>query len=80
MNSAEDQLGLFAQLYSLPWLSFRGVLWERQQRGAKGYAVEDVMLAGGGDKHPNAYGHRFTTPPLLTSARAPRSQILSQYG
>lgn len=57
MHSAEDQLGLFAQLYSLPWLSFRAVLWERQQRGAKGYSVEEVMIPGGGDMHPKPYGH-----------------------
>ncbi len=62
MNSGEDQLGVFAQLYSLPWLSFRGVVWERQQRGAKGYAIEDIMLPGGGDKHPNPYGHKCPPP------------------
>lgn len=62
MNSGEDQLGVFAQLYSLPWLSFRGVVWGRQQRGAKGYAIEDIMLPGGGDKHPNPYGHKCPPP------------------
>ena len=28
MNSGEDQLGVLAQLYSLPWLSFRGAVWK----------------------------------------------------
>lgn len=69
MHSAEDQLGTFAQLYSLPWLSFRGVLWEKQQRGAKGYSVEDVMSPGGGDMHPNAYGHKMLAD-LVTALMA----------
>lgn len=58
MNSGEDQLGVFAQLYSLPWLSWRGAVWKRQQRGAAGYTLPEMMLAGGGDKHPNPYGHQ----------------------
>ena len=59
MNSGEDQLGVFAQLYSLPWLSFRGVVWRRQQRNAPGYSIPELMLPGGGDKHPNPYGHQY---------------------
>lgn len=59
MHSAEDQLGVFAQLYSLPWLSLRSVLWEQQQRGAKGYSMEEVMLPGGNDMHPSPYGHKY---------------------
>lgn len=58
MHSAEDQLGVFAQLYSLPWLSLRNMLWAQQQGNAKGYTIEEVMLPGGGDMHPNPYGHR----------------------
>lgn len=68
MNSGEDQLGVLAQLYSVPWLSFRSVLWERYQRGVKGYSVEEIMLEGGADIHPNAYGHLCeprTPPPVL---------------
>lgn len=59
MNSGEDQLGVFAQLYSIPWLSFRGVVWKRQQRSAPGYSISELMLPGGGDKHPNPYGHQM---------------------
>jgi hypothetical protein len=58
MNSGEDQLGLFAQMYGLPWLSFRGAVWKRQQRNVPGYSIPELMLPGGGDKHPNPYGHQ----------------------
>ena len=64
MNSGEDQLGLFAQMYGLPWLSFRGAVWKRQQRNVPGYSIPELMLPGGGDKHPNPYGHQCA-PHLL---------------
>ena len=46
-----------AQYYGLPWLSFRAVTWHESQEQQAGYAVEDMMLEGGGDIHPNERGH-----------------------
>lgn len=51
-------MGVFAQYYGVPWLSFRAVTWHEYHSGQKGYALEDFMLGGGGF-HPNARGHKY---------------------
>ena len=56
-DSAEDELGVMAQYYGLPWLSFRAVAWHENRAGAPGYTLADIMLDGGGDIHPNERGH-----------------------
>ena len=57
LNSAEDQLGVFAQYYGLPQLSLRDVVWHETEAGAPGFALEDIMLPNGGNIHPNERGH-----------------------
>jgi len=57
LNSAEDQLGVFAQYYGLPQLSLRDVVWHETEAGAPGFALDDIMLPNGGNIHPNERGH-----------------------
>ena len=63
LDSSEDEMGIFAQYYGLPWLSFRAVTWHEHQRGEKGYAMEDFLLGGNGI-HPNARGHGYVASSL----------------
>lgn len=65
MNSAEDQLGVFAQYYGLPQLSLRNVIWHQTEGGLEHYGLKDIMLDGGGDIHPNERGHACV-PPSFT--------------
>jgi len=57
LNSAEDQLGVFAQYYGLPQLSLRDVVWHETEAGAPGFSLDDIMLPNGGNIHPNERGH-----------------------
>ena len=57
LNSAEDQLGVFAQYYGLPQLSLRDVVWHETEAATPGFALDDIMLPNGGNIHPNERGH-----------------------
>ena len=50
---------------------------QRTARGAPGYALEDMLLPGGGDRHPNAYGHRCVSVARQPWPVQPRGDCLA---
>jgi hypothetical protein len=56
--AAEDQYGVIAQYYSLPWLSLRDVVYRKLMAEAPRFKATDMFLAGD-ERHPNALGHKY---------------------
>ena len=73
-------MGVMAQYYGLPWLSYRAVAWHEQQRGQPGFSLPETMLEGGRDIHPNERGHGCGTgtqnPPSFPLDRANHINVL----
>ena len=68
-DAGEDELGVLAQYYDIPWLSFRGVTWHDLHAGTPGFAFDDIMWNG---HHPNLRGHRrVQTSPVRVRLACP---------
>ena len=50
-------MGVMAQYYGLPWLSFRAVTWHEHEEGQPGYSLPDILPDEGANIHPNERGH-----------------------
>lgn len=49
-------MGVMAQYYGLPWLSYRGVAWHEYMEGQPGFSLNETFL-GNDYLHPNERGH-----------------------
>jgi hypothetical protein len=59
MSAAEDQYGVLAQYYGLPWLSFRNAVWQGLLADRPGFSrLQLFPLDEAEERHPTALGHR----------------------
>lgn len=58
LPAAEDQYGVLAQYYGLPWLSYRNAVWHGLMQDLPGYRRYEMFPAED-ERHPTALGHKY---------------------
>lgn len=56
--SGEDQYGVLAQYYSIPWLSYRDAVWHEYMAEAQGFKRLQIFPYEE-ERHPTPLGHRW---------------------
>eukprot|EP00878_Enallax_costatus_P030767 GHUV01033555.1.p1 GENE.GHUV01033555.1~~GHUV01033555.1.p1 ORF type:complete len:393 (+),score=89.07 GHUV01033555.1:1071-2249(+) len=56
--TAEDQYGVLAQYYGIPWLSFRNLIWHGFWSDKRGFSRNDVFFIED-ERHPTPVGHKY---------------------
>uniref|UniRef100_A0A383WNE5 SGNH hydrolase-type esterase domain-containing protein n=1 Tax=Tetradesmus obliquus TaxID=3088 RepID=A0A383WNE5_TETOB len=56
--TAEDQYGVLAQYYGLPWLSYRNLVWQGLMQDTPGFSRFELFPPDE-QRHPTPLGHRY---------------------
>lgn len=70
--AGEDQYGVLAQYYSIPWLSYRDAVWHEYFADTPGFKRYEIFPVGE-ERHPTPLGHRCGPRRCLTPSAAVHS-------
>lgn len=65
--AGEDQYGVLAQYYNIPWLSYRDAVWHEYFADTPGFKRHEIFPVDE-ERHPTPLGHRCGRPSTLSDA------------